>query len=347
MTGKQMLEGMGFVDDELIEEAEMAKCTEKRGRMTRGWTAAAALIVCAVLSAPALAGAVPVVYDALYAISPATAQFFKPVQLSCEDNGIRMEVTAAYIHDNTAEIYVTMQDMTGNRFDETIDLFDSYDINLPFDSAGTCRMTACDEETQTATFLIMIELMDGQRIEGEKMTFSIGRLLMDKQTWIGKIEDADLTAAEETPETHKTHLVGIGGREIADRYRSVERREGVLVMTPGEALARPTEGVSVTAMGYVDDELRIQVRYEQPNRTDNHGSVYLVKRQTGEIVECYGGLSFLTEGQDRCTEEIFPFIAREDLGEYDLYGSFTTSAGAIEGDWEITFPLEAMDEQKE
>ena len=77
-------------------------------------------------------------------LGAAAAQYFTPVQHACEDQGIRMEVLSVYIHGDTAEIYISLQDQTGNRIDETTDLFDSYDILRPYDSTATCRFAGYD-----------------------------------------------------------------------------------------------------------------------------------------------------------------------------------------------------------
>lgn len=59
---------------------------------------------------------------------------------SDEDNGIKIEVVSVYLHDNIAEVYITMQDLTEqHRVDATMDLFDSYSINRPFDSTAHCK----------------------------------------------------------------------------------------------------------------------------------------------------------------------------------------------------------------
>lgn len=67
-----------------------------------------------VLAAPVMASNLPAIYQLMYLVSPEAAQFFVPVQKACKDNGIRMEVVTANIHDNTAEIYITLQDLTGD-----------------------------------------------------------------------------------------------------------------------------------------------------------------------------------------------------------------------------------------
>ena len=83
-------------------------------------------------------------------------QYFTPVQRACVSNGIRMEVAACFVHDDTAELYVTLQDLEGDRVDETTDLFDSYTIRQPYDTAATCSLVHYDASTGTAVFQIQI-----------------------------------------------------------------------------------------------------------------------------------------------------------------------------------------------
>ncbi|MDO4173615.1 MAG: DUF4179 domain-containing protein [Eubacteriales bacterium] len=125
--------------------------------------AAAVLAACMglVIAMPALAANVEPVYQVMYTLSPSMAQFFMPVHLSDEKNGIRMEVESAYIYGNTAEIYITMQDLTGDRIDATMDLNDSYDIHIPFSSVSGCEMVDYDENTKTARLYIRIEFWNG------------------------------------------------------------------------------------------------------------------------------------------------------------------------------------------
>ena len=101
MRGNELLDKLERIDPAYIEAADTAP--NKRKRVWAKWgTAVACLCLICGLAIPAMAAFSPSFYELLYAVTPATAQFFKPVQRSCEDNGIRMEVTAAYIHENTA-----------------------------------------------------------------------------------------------------------------------------------------------------------------------------------------------------------------------------------------------------
>ena len=311
MRGNELLDKMELIDPAYIEAADTAP--NKRKSVWAKWgTLAACLCLVCVLAVPAMAAFSPAFYELLYAVTPATAQFFKPVQRSCEDNGIRMEVTAAYIHENTAEIYLSMRDLTGKRFDETVDLFDSYRLHTPFDCTGHCQLASYDPDTHTATFLVTLEQWDRQSIEGEKLTFSVQKLLSGKKTW------------------------GLSG----DLFGS-DGGKSVTVLKPGDAIASPVDGVTLTGIGYVDGWLHVQVYYADILKTDNHGSISLVNRETGEQIECDGSAAFFDDaGTGSYEDYVFTGIEADALDTYALYGMFVTSAGPVEGNWSVTFPLE-------
>ena len=330
MRGNELLDKMELIAPAYIEAADTAP--NKRKSVWAKWgTLAACLCLVCVLAVPAMAAFSPAFYELLYAVT----QFFKPVQRSCEDNGIRMEVTAAYIHENTAEIYLSLEDLTGTSFDETVDLFDSYRLHTPFDCTGHCQLASYDPDTHTATFLVTLEQWDRQSIEGEKLTFSVRKLLSGKKSWEGILDGVDLggklTSAVQTVQPR-----GLSGNLVG----STARKE-VTVLKPGDAIVSPVDGVTLTGIGYADGRLHVQVYYADILKTDNHGSISLVNRETGEQIECDGSAAFFDDaGTGSYEDYVFTGIAADALGTYALYGTFVTSAGPVEGNWSVTFPLE-------
>ena len=129
-----------------VERAGKRTCVRAARAQSRAAAALAAAVLCLSLAAPALANADPA-YELLYRLSPAAAQLLRPVRKADEDNGIRLEVVSARVEGDTAEIYVTLRDLTGDRVDDTTDLFDSYSIHRPFDSSAACRSAGFDAET--------------------------------------------------------------------------------------------------------------------------------------------------------------------------------------------------------
>lgn len=309
-----------------------------RPRRLRPLIALAAILVCLALAVPAFAmpalAADPNGYALLYSISPAAAQFFKPVNRSDEDNGIRLTVDSVYLHSDTVEIYVSLQDLTGDRLDETTDLFDSYRINRGFDCSATCSLAGYDAPTRTARFLISITSFDGQDIEGDKLTFSLNRLLTGKTETEGAVTGLDLAAAQAESATQRVEWRGGSGIATETDGSTAETRTALV---PTGTLAAPAPGVTVTAIGYIDGLLHIQVLYENIHETDNHGQLWL--ENGAEKLECLGSLSFFAEnGSDSFEEYVFD-VSPAQLADCTLYGSFVTADTLIEGGWEITFPL--------
>lgn len=161
---------------ELIEDT--VSQTHQRKPLPRPAIIAAVLALSLCIATPVAAVTVEPVYELLYLISPATAQFFQPVRKTCVDNGVTLEVISVYVDGNKAQAYISL---SGETVDETCDLFDSYRFHLPFDQIGHCERISFDSSTNTATFLCTVETMDDAPIPvGGKMTFSVNCFLNGK-----------------------------------------------------------------------------------------------------------------------------------------------------------------------
>ena len=323
----------------LEEQVLRGERVPRRHRKLRpGIALLAAVLACVLLATPVLAATSEPFRAALYAISPATAQYFTPVQKSCEDNGIRMEVVASYIHGDTAELYVTMQDLTGDRIDGTTDLFDSYDILRPYDSSATCSLVDYEEATRTATFLITITEWGGHKIEGSKITFTVGEFLSHKQIYEGVEIDVDLANLAPAAIMQPTDVTGWSGRNSAEEID--------LVLQPGAPMEGfPVKGIDLTGVGYVNGTLHVQTAVRDLLEYDNHGFVYLVD-ETGARIDGDNTIHFCraSDGGERVDyqETIFS-VPESEVGKYTLRGDFVTCDTKTEGNWRVTFPLINME----
>lgn len=160
--------------EDLIQAALAAKHScpplQEAEAAAAGCSGCGAVLAAVIMAMPVMAAVEPF-REVLYAFSPATAQYFSPVQRACVSNGIRMEVAACFVHDDTAELYVTLQDLEGDRVDETTDLFDSYTIRQPYDTAATCSLVHYDASTGTAVFQIQITQWGGHRSRAARSHF--------------------------------------------------------------------------------------------------------------------------------------------------------------------------------
>jgi len=330
----KLADAIGMIDDHMIKEAKETNKKTIRFPIRKLAVAAAIALVC-FGSVPALAAAdVEPAYHLLYSISPALAQKLKPVNLSCVDQGIQMEVDSAYIHGNTAEAIICIKDLSGDRIDETVDLFDSYNIRNIKDSSGTCDLLDYNKATGVATFAVLMEQMDGSSLAGSKVTVSLSKLLCKKEQYNGVLEDISLSSVTDRPIlTDNVKIRGGGGAPCP---------ENALFLQPATApLSTPLSGISLTGLGYENGKLHVQICYEDIGNTDNHGWIWM-QDNNGELKECSYSVSFWDKTLTDSYEEYIFEIPYEELENYNLYGEFTNSNLLIEGDWEITFPMEQV-----
>lgn len=289
------------------------------------------------LSIATAAGVMPA-YDILYSLYPEVALKLSPVNISCEDNGIKMEVESVYVHDDTAEIYISMQDLTSDRIDETTDLFDSYDIHTPRDSVGTCSLIDYDENSKTATFLVYVQQQNNEKIQGGKMTFSVSEFLSGKEQVEKELSEISLENVTAPSEIQtQVDIRGWSGRDQDDNF--INSISGYLLPNEEQSVS-PVTGAAITALGFIDNKLHIQVHYEDILNTDNHGYIYL-KDSSGNPIECRVNTAFWDEDKTSSYEEyIFDIGENDDLSELSVWGYFVSCKPATTGNWEVTFPIE-------
>ena len=311
-------------------------------------------------SMPVLAANVPVIYDLMYQVSPSVAQYFIPVQKTCESNGIEMEVVSAYIKNDTAQVYITLKDLKGNRIDDTTDLNDSYKINRAFDcTIGHCENIGYDKKTGKATFLITITNNENKNITGEKLTFMMSNFISQKKKWDEIKLPISTDQVENNIETTKMWLSGFSTTN--DKYENmyiINEKNEESVILPNKDIDFGVTDMSITGIAYFDNRLHIQVSAKNNLKIDNHGEIYLKNKETNEKRTSDYNLGFIlgkngdkyeystkyyTHNENRrdFTEYVFD-ISQEELKDYNIYGDFVAGGLNTEGNWKITFPIEVQ-----
>ena len=307
--------------------------------------AAAALAAALILATPALAVRTELGYQALYALSPAAAQFFQPVRLSDEDKGVTMEVRSVRVEGSTAQAYIAL---SGGAVDGTCDLFDSWSFHLPFDQIGHCERVGYEEAARTALFLCETETMDGSPIpRGGKMTFSVGCFLSGKisvENQPVELTLSDFAAEAETLPLGPDAPYYFSGGSIPDDDAALEQRmNSAPMLKPGPVLAEPLAGLTVTAAGYADGLFQVQLCRDDATALDNHGWLWLEDADGNKLDHLYSA-GFTTKAEQtgqRLDYDQFAFeVPPEELEHWTLHGNFHTSTALTEGRWQVTFPLE-------
>lgn len=271
-------------------------------------------------------------YAILYSIYPDIANKLVPVNVSCVDNGIKMSVEAVNVEENNVDIYISLHDIEGEMFDESVDLFDSYSIHTNADKILGCSPVSYDSEDKTATFLISI--MQDEIISGRYLSFSVSKILTGKSKLT--IELPQIMQAEETDNVMKlgdVSLRGAGGVNYTEK-----KNDSFILKTNENQYYSPTKGVTVTAYGFVDGKLHIQTYYDDILKYDNHGSIYLKKGEDTIYPVC--NYSFWDEDRKGSFDEYIFDISLDDLQNYSIIGNFVTCDTLIEGNWKVSFPIE-------
>ncbi len=338
MKTDSLLDAFGLIDESFLRQPERRQKPVKKAVLKRALTLAASLALCLALAVPALAAVdFGPAYTMLYAVSPAAAQKLKPVRMVSEDQGIQMEVLSASTNGNKADIYLALRDLTGDRIDETTDLFDSYTIHRAFDSSASCECVSYDPAKKEASFLIHIEGHRETDLMGNKITFSVARFLSRKNEFHAVLPALDLSKVAKDPVILK-NVTGFAFRGGGFSDISQETMPPAILKPQEKGLFSPLPGVTVTAMGYTEGKLHIQAYYEDILKTDNHGFFSLTDQEGTTLLPLYS-LSFWDREQKGSFEEyVFP-VSEEDLGQYRVFGEFWTCDTLIKGNWQVTFSL--------
>lgn len=318
-----------------------------------GRLATAAVWVCILVGAPVFAANVDPIYDIMYRFSPKLAQEFRLVRESDEYQGIRMEVVSAYVQENELQIYLTLQDLEGDRIDGTTSLLRECSVWADMDygeagvyGGGGYKPVEYDEETGTATFLITRGIIgESDSFTGKKITVFLGGFMSQKAEYDRLEVPIPWSVVQMEPETMELWISGSsGGYPYRHGKESDMPANYGYFLLPGEPDERlGVEGIDFTGMGYLNGMLHIQTTVYDNLHNDNHCELFLVDSQgnrriydhkiSGEGERDEQGIK--TSYQD-CIFDVSP----EELENYTLEGDFVTSGFQMNGKWSVTFRLE-------
>lgn len=291
-------------------------------------------------------------------IGEENARVISPVEMSDEDKGVRMEVVAAGRFDNMLKIYVTLEDLTGERLAEDVKFKSYYSLDgierkekangINSISSRGWKMLDYDEQNHMATLLY--EYNSGENIDGEELTLKINKILYNtKEYWNYKVTEADLPKADRNPPIFYASM---------DQFLSTSNinyiaKDTVPVLKEqSDKINFPqTEGFNICAMGVVDGKLHIQTRNFEDEDKDTSYNIYFADLKNvqpyQELINAEGIFRFDLDENGNITKETdFPAyneyifdIDTDRLNEYELL-AYISESDAINGDWEVKFSSE-------
>lgn len=268
--------------------------------------------------------------------------FLQPIQLADESNGIRLEVLGAMNDDESAIIYLTLQDLTGEIIDETLDIY-----NYTLSKGSAFFMEAINFDTKTKTATLRLQGNGGKDINGKEVMLGIQSFLTKKQRY----QNYDVLPDWSILKTHQAKSILLEGHVSPGGDGEFAFNEDRKVLKPRE-LNLQIDGldfVQISNIGFIDDKLHIQLEWSDNNVAD-HARLYLVNQSTQEVANYYGNITFGVDVENnivygRNIDEYVFDISPDELNELKLQGDIVHYGEYTEGDWNVKFKLESTIEE--
>ena len=346
----------GFEERSDMQILHLTAETKPGRRMPR-----AAVVLCVLLAimslATALAATVDVFNARLYAFWPEAAEFLMPVNVSCEREGIRMEVLSAVVKDGKAHVTFSMQDLEGDRIDEfTAPSFSELafpaeartgEDNVPI---STIAVLSYDAETRTGIYAQEFDYDPALVGEDYEIPLYIQYLFMRKYD-----------------EMNLQPLLEEHGRN-AETVQAPDHAQPLLMNNPASrAVLDPAGNLKIplndyaelSGIGWIDGQLHVQIHYlPEKLEKDDEGTVYPLVFCYAQMMGADGISPWLRykdqtdsinfgwawdgdgDGFNEWEEYIFPCTPDEVReGTLRAVTNFIRETEALEGNWYVKIPL--------
>ena len=305
-----------------------------------------AVCLCFILTIGAMAATIPRFKNLLPMVGSDFMLLLQPIEIACEDNGIKMEVVGAMNDDEMAVIYITMQDLVGDRIDKTLDI---YNYRLAGTHIATCQMVHFDETTKTAT--LRMQANGGKKLNGKKVRFQIDSFLSNLLEFDNIETDIDLSDIKKTgnsqtiPLDTKAGFSGGGGGGLFEKLQS-QGKIKVLAPDQKQITLPQIDFAYISNVGLVDGRLHVQTKWIGDG-IDDHGDIYLVDSEGNAIYTDVANIYFGIDKSGRSKygrdyiEYIFD-VSNLDLDDLRLMGNFVSHGNYIKGNWKATFKIQSV-----
>ena len=328
------------------EVRKQLKDKSSTGNSKKNLRLAIVIGICVLISTGVLAVAVSNFDKIISKVDPKIVPMLQPIESASEDNGIKMEVVAAYNDDEMAVIYLILQDITSDRLNHDTDL---YDYSLSEGSLFNAQIIDYEEETKTATF--RIQTNGGQDLDGNKLVIILKSFIANSFVFDGIDTGVNLADFRDIkPDTiplNMEHVAGGSGR-MFDSWED----EGILqVLKAEQSIIKLPEidFMHISNIGYIDDKLHIQTKWTRYG--NDHGYFYFTDAEGNDLKIRPSTVHFgidqsgNTMSRGDYLEYVFD-LSGEDLDKTFMKGYFVSSGKLIEGDWEVEFELQSVGQER-
>ncbi len=294
-------------------------------RLRRGIAAAFAAVIALGGTAAALH-----ITDQLPALYAAVSRFLSPVEQSCTQNGITLQVESAYWEGHTVCIVFTLQDTQGNRLTADDLWLDDYRIDGWTQGSGSYQLLNWDEGTQTATFFAEFSVLNCTLDAAEPLTFSVGTI----HPVLSRLDGEELPVSlSDVPTKAAVQPHILSSCSLPDDSQTPQSYD---FLAPQIPLWESEDGLfSISAATYQNGWLHLQLCTDE---TAGASGLLELLDANGQPVDINASYSYTDSGL-HYTETVYALPQSALSGCVPvLYGSVTGTA--IQGDWRVTFQLE-------
>lgn len=339
----------------------------------RRWpvSAVAAVVISAVLVGTAAAAILGGFDWFIEKFNPAFGEIVEPVEISCEDQGIRMEVIGAQKYGNMAIVYLSLQDISGqNRLTEQTNFNDGFSvrtISQTQEATGRVdevvssgfswkqKMLYLEEETNTIYYEFNITVDSDSPLSAP---FELGSSLIyfDEKDYKNEPISLSLSGVREA------EAISIGEDQVWGGTTNVadDLVGPKMILAPGNYAPMPhgEDDQWISNIGIVDGKLHVQIGKVWNEEFGSSDASLSLMTSDGELIGADYKLMLLSDEDDhlldpdendygdavyKYEESVFP-VSTEDLGTYTLCYTGSVYSG-VEGKWNVTVNLSDTSQQ--
>ena len=332
------------------------------------------IIIVAVLligTMTALAASVEDINAMLYKLWPEAARALRPLNLSDEGSGIRLDIISASLTDDQLLITYSLTDLEGDRLSEETEL-DPYAYNPTIDSKySSNRLLYYDAENHQAVFASYWEYLPVSLPEGVvwgedpgTITFRINGLMSPVKTGV---DLWPLMADNAYPAEPASVPVANPGLETIvaseDAAKEAEKHIPEVLNPENNLHIAVVEGIELSGIGWIDGQMHVQVYMSDwlksvgiTNTARYTCFISLRDRQGNEVMWTdefmdqllkdnpyyIWGVNWRNGGEEQWIEKIFP-VQPEDMDQYMIYceieDRLTKNEELLNSEWIVSFPV--------
>ncbi len=338
-------------------------CTALPRRARWGRSTVAGVALSAILFVTAAAAALGGFDWFIERFNPSFSEIVEPVEVSCEDQGIRMEVVGAQKYENKAIVYLSLQDISGqNRLTEQTSFQDGFGITMNQQNQDKNKDKAdevvasfswrekllfFDEGTNTLYYEFNITA-DADSPLADPLELGSRLIYFSKKSYEEPVP-MPLTCLGEAPSILITEKQIWGGTNVPDDLTGT-----TAALKPGNYanLTDDTDDQWISNIGIVDGKLHVQIGKVFNKSFGSTDATLALKTSDGNIIEPDYELTFLGDKNHRLRnagtgdygdaiykyEESVFSVNIDELDDCILYYSFSVYSG-VEGRWKVAANL--------